>query len=264
MELSLQACSLNEMPSFLLTRQGVNMGKVGGPETSPQTRPDARSPERSAEAPAIWTVAEELVNGKTGPAEAQPSCNQYSEDDLDEWIEEEALHVSCEDSHSGSSDYSLDILLCDPPLSSSSRAKIKPEPGISLTVTFDQQPLGLTLSANAEGLAEVVRTKDGGRAMQLGINAKDILTAVDGISVASYQDTMHQLSHAQLPIRLTFYRTSFLRYHQTRDFASSNWHNGSPSSSAKIDDNHDHLWSLRRNMTYSNVERIGRVSKSYS
>lgn len=187
-------------------------------------------------------------------AAAALAIHLEDEDEEEQWVEEETLQA---DGNSTSSMSIEALLLADHESHSPPTLKVPPK-GITLTVMFDEQPLGFTLTSSSEGRPEVLRLKDGGRAMRLGVNVSDVLVAVDSTSIAHYHQAMEQLSIAQLPLRLTFYRASFQRYHSepTGAFKSSTG-SGKVDHMVGMDDGGN--WVLKRNLSFSNA-----LTKSFS
>lgn len=179
------------------------------------------------------------------------TCEQ--DDDLDNWVEEEALSSETR-THST---YSIDDLVIDDTRASPPKPPLAPragppaKPGFTLTVTFDQLPLGFTLSTTAEAKPEVIRLREGGRAMQLGVNVNDVLIAIDSESIAHYHHAMERLTHVQLPVRLTFYRMNFLRYHSDGGGLAK-----SLTTSSKLEHTEEHGFFLKKNLSFSNVEGV--------
>lgn len=124
-----------------------------------------------------------------------------------------------------------------------------PRVGLTLTVMFDVQPMGFTLGADSEGRPEVVRLREGGRAMQLGVNVKDILIAVNGDTAGSYQEAMQCLTGTKVPVRLAFYRPNvrILRddHHSVQNSDDTN------------------RWWFRKNASFSQIEDVTSGNNSY-
>eukprot|EP01031_Cornospumella_fuschlensis_P025622 gene25622-30942_t len=172
--------------------------------------------------------------------EPRPGADNGAQDeDLDNWVEEEALHVSsCEMS---SSTFSLNIL----------EEKVEaPRSGLTLTVTFDMVPLGLTLTANARGQAEVLKLKEGGKAFELGVMEGDIVTAIDHQAMHTYHDAICSLTTVKTPIRITFYRHQMVhRYHSE---VTNGFNHGSKVG------NRDDMWIVKKHLSFVDVPAGGR------
>lgn len=232
LELSVGSATIRQLNSFVLGRGSL-------------------APDLSA----LNSNSTDLSSNPSMHIPAEESEENESPDDLDDWVEEESSAVNC---HSAS--YAIDDLAIDetrslnPPKQSVSKPSLPPrhtntKTGFTLTVTFDQLPLGFTLSATHDAKAEVIRLREGGRAMQLGVNVNDVLIAIDNESIAHYHDAMERLTHTQLPVRLTFYRANFLRFH-----GELNGMVKSLTTSAKLEHDEHVFSSLKKNLSFSNVE----------
>ncbi len=72
--------------------------------------------------------------------------------------------------------------------------------------TFEEPPLGLTLTANARNEAEISKLVDGGRAMAQGLAVGDVLVRIQSRHVVRYDEAMVLLPGSAYPLSLLFRR----------------------------------------------------------
>jgi hypothetical protein len=132
-------------------------------------------------------------------------------EDLDAWIEKDlaselkSIDVQYEDS------YFRKKTVQGPPIrahpsTSFARTEIETATYKEFSVTFEQAPLGLTLSANKYKEPAVIRIKLEGNAQMAGIAIGDVLLQIDQYPVNEYDEAMRILPGCIYPLTLRFRR----------------------------------------------------------
>lgn len=78
-----------------------------------------------------------------------------------------------------------------------------------LTFVFESSPLGITLSMNSYGAAEVTKVLPEGNAEVKGVAIGDIVAEVNGVVIKHYADVMKAIKNAEYPLILIIQRNSF-------------------------------------------------------